>query len=437
MTSDTPDGWHWRRIGDLGRVVTGKTPSTADPTNFGQDYPFITIPDLDGRVWISESQRYLSTRGAQAVKSSLLPANAVMMSCIATVGRCGITTRESITNQQINSVVVRDGTDAKFLYYAFTQLGRQLEAAGGGGSVYTNVSKSRFSDINVLMPPLGEQLAIAAVLSSLDNKIEQNRRTSQALEKLARATFKAWFVDFEPVKAKAAGATSFPGMPPKAFAALPTRLVDSPLGPVPEGWEIKPLSKACRIVSGGTPKRSEAEYWDGDIPWFSVKDAPSEEMPWVYFTDERITEAGLDGSAATLVPVGCTIISARGTVGRLALVGRPMTFNQSCYGLLALDGTSYRHLYLLLREVVSELQQRTHGSVFDTITRQTFDGVHVVSPPTPILGASEEFLTPMFDLLLSLLTESSKLSGLRDYLLPRLLSGSVCVQDQVVRMKST
>ena len=139
--------WTRRKIGSLGRVVTGKTPPTADTANFGGPYPFITIPDLNGRRVIDRAERTLSEKGAETMRSCLLPPGAVMMSCIATVGRCGVTAKPSFTNQQINSVIPTDETDAAFLYYLFTQLGRELESAGGGGSVYTNVSKSRFSEI--------------------------------------------------------------------------------------------------------------------------------------------------------------------------------------------------------------------------------------------------------------------------------------------------
>ncbi len=320
--------------------------------------------------------------------------------------------------------------DSRFLLYAIQSPGvqRQIAWSEGTGSTVSNLRIPHLEALRVSIPPLAEQQAIAAVLGALEDKIEQNRRTSRALEGLARATFKAWFVDFEPVKDKAAGAAGFPGMPPAAFAALPDRLTDSLLGPVPEGWPVRPLSAVCQIVSGGTPKRSIAEFWDGDVPWYSVKDVPPDGMPWVNSTDEQITKAGLDGSAATLVPVGCTIISARGTVGRLALAARPMTFNQSCYGLLPIEGAPYCHLYLLLRQVVAELQQRSHGSVFDTITRQTFDGVSVVRPESALLRQFERAVAPLFDLLLVLLKESSRLAELRDYLLPRLLSGSIRVE---------
>jgi type I restriction enzyme S subunit len=317
--------------------------------------------------------------------------------------------------------------NVRFVEYAFRLLKRRLQQEAMG-SVQDNINLEVLGRLQLPIPSLVEQEAIAAVLGALDDKIEQNRQTGRALEGLARATFKAWFVDFEPVKARAAGAAGFPGMPPAAFTALPDRLTDSPLGPVPEGWAVRPLSAVCQIVSGGTPKRSMAEFWDGDVPWYSLKDTPPDGMPWVASTDEQITKAGLGASAATLVPVGCTIISARGTVGRLALVARPMAFNQSCYGLLPIEGASYRHLYLLLRQVVAELQQRTHGSVFDTITRQTFDGVSVVRPDSALLQQFERAVAPSFDLLLSLLKESSKLAELRNYLLPRLLSGRVRVE---------
>lgn len=181
--------WTARKIGSFGRVVTGKTPSTKEADNFDGPYPFITIPDLDGRVFVGRAERTLSEKGAVSMRNLLLPANAVMMSCIATIGKCGITTKPSFTNQQINSVICHDDVEPRYLYYCFTQLGHALDAAGGGGSVYTNVSKSRFSDIEVEIPSLPEQRAIAGVLGALDDKIELNRRMNETLEALAQAEF--------------------------------------------------------------------------------------------------------------------------------------------------------------------------------------------------------------------------------------------------------
>lgn len=329
-----------------------------------------------------------------------------------------------VTDNAIRANAVNDN-DSRFLFYLLSSLTLNNWRAGSGQPLLNQEILGR---IPTSVPQPAEQRAIAGVLGSLDDKIEQNQRTARALERLTRAIFRAWFVDFEPVKAKAAGATSFPGMPQPVFDALPTRFVDSDIGPVPEGWEVKALSSVCTLVSGGTPKRSESAYWAGDVPWYSVRDAPGDGEIWVINTSERITEDGLANSAARVVPKGCTIISARGTVGTLAMAGTPMAFNQSCYGLLPEDGRSFGHLYLLLQTAVAELRQRTHGSVFDTITRATFDGLLVASPHRNVVTAFEAEVAPLLELLLAILHESSKLAEMRDCLLPKLLSGSVRVE---------
>lgn len=382
----------------------------------------------DDYVFVSEE------KAAEFPRAVARPGD-LIFTCWGTIGQVGLVDgrarfdRYLISNKQMKLSPDPAKADSLFLYYLFKSPDLQAAISSVGiGSSVPGFNLGQLRGLRFPLPPPPEQKAISAILGALDDKIEQNRRTGRALEGLARATFKAWFVDFEPVKAKAAGQTSFPGMPHAAFAALPDGLTDSPIGLVPHGWAVEALSQVCRIVGGGTPKRSEPTYWAGDIPWYSVKDAPPDGMPWVHFTDERISQLGLSESAATLVPVGCTIISARGTVGRLALVARPMVFNQSCYGLLPTDQASYRHLYLLLCDIVGELKQRSHGSVFDTITRQTFDAVDVVRPPQEILAEFENTAAPWFDLLLALSMESHKLSELRDYLLPRLLTGTIGVK---------
>ena len=322
-----------------------------------------------------------------------------------------------------------DEADSLFLYYFWSSpAGTHLLDTIRRQVAVSGITGKDLEQLQIRIPPVEDQRAIAGVLGALDEKIEQNRRTAHSLERLARAIFRAWFVDFEPVEAKAAGAPAFPSMPQPVFDALPTSFVESDIGPVPEGWEVKALSSICTLVGGGTPKRSEAAYWGGDIPWYSVKDAPGDGELWVIRTSERISADGLTDSAARMVPKGSTIISARGTVGKLAMTGVPMAFNQSCYGLLPGDGKSFGHLHLLMQSVVAELRQRTHGSVFDTITRATFDGLLVTSPPAEVVSTFESVVDPLLTLLLASVDESSKLAATRDYLLPKLLSGDVQVE---------
>lgn len=276
------------------------------------------------------------------------------------------------------------------------------------------------------VPPLSEQRAITEVLSALDDKIELNRRMNETLETMARALFRSWFVDFDPVRAKMEGRE--PGLP-KALADLfPDDVVDSELGEIPKGWEVQSFADTVDILGGGTPKTSVAEYWNGDIPWFSVVDAPSDSNVWVIDTEKKVTPKGIENSAARLLPVGTTIISARGTVGRIALVGVPMAMNQSCYGLRGIAGSQGLFNYFATQQLVSTLQQRAHGSVFDTITRDTLEGVRVSVPPVQILHAFEAHISPSLDRIHASVVESRALVALRDTLLPKLVSGELRVK---------
>ena len=140
------------------------------------------------------------------------------------------------------------------------------------------------------------------------------------------------------------------------------------------------LSEIMDIIGGGTPKTSKPEYWNGDIPWLSVKDF-NNDYRYVYETEKTITQAGLDNSSTKLLKRNDSIISARGTVGEMAMVPYPMAFNQSCYGLRAKEGlVDEEYLYYLIKHNVVVLKKNTHGSVFDTITRDTFDGIEVELP---------------------------------------------------------
>ena len=185
------------------------------------------------------------------------------------------------------------------------------------------------------------------------------------------------------------------------------------------------FTETVEILGGGTPKTSVAEYWEGDVAWFSVVDAPSESDVWVVDTEKKITGKGLTNSSAQVLPVGTTIISARGTVGRVALVGVPMAINQSCYGLRSRTSERGYFTYFSTRNLVRELQQRTHGSVFDTITRDTLDGVTVVKVPFEAVEAFEQIVGPLLYYIRVAVLQSNTIVGLRESLLPKLISGKL------------
>ena len=148
-------------------------------------------------------------------------------------------------------------------------------------------------------------------------------------------------------------------------------------------WQIVKLFEICEIISGGTPKTSIAEYWNGNIYWLSVKDFNTNSK-YVYKSEKTITELGLKNSSTNILQEGDIIISARGTVGELAMIPYDMAFNQSCYGLRAKNIIENNFLYYLLKNNINILKKNTHGSVFDTITKNTFDDIEISLPPLEI-----------------------------------------------------
>lgn len=311
--------------------------------------------------------------------------------------------------------------DMRWLYYAIIH--HKLGEIDDGSPIPSTTRAAVYvRDIDV--PPLPEQRAIAATLGALDDKIELNRKMNATLEAMARALFRDWFVDFGPTRAKMAGRA--PYLSPDLWPLFPARLDAEGK---PERWEEKPLTAFFSIIGGGTPKTSNADFWDGPIPWFSVTDTPSAGSVFVTETEKTITEAGLNGSSARLVSKGTTIISARGTVGNLAVAGRDMTFNQSCYGLHGAGPVGDYATYLVAQNMVTQLQAMAHGSVFSTITRQTFESLALPMPSPDILTAFEDAVSSLFDTILANVNESRTLAQTRDLLLPRLMSGELRVTE--------
>lgn len=419
MASD----WVTRKIGSLGRVVTGKTPSTSDTANFDGPYPFITIPDLDGRVAIDRAHRTLSEKGAKIIRSCRLPPGAVMMSCIATVGKCGVTAKPSFTNQQINSVIPTEGTDARFLYYVFTQLGHQLQSAGGGGSVYTNVSKSRFADIEVELPEdVTEQRAIAHILGTLDNKIEINRRMNQTLEAMAQAIFKSWFVDFDPVRAKMEGRKPY-GMDAETAALFPDGFEESELGPVPRGWRVDQLGYIAENRKDGVHPSEIAP----STPYIGLDHIPRRNIALSVWSN-----AGEVGSNKSRFYKGDILF------GKL----RPY-FHK--VGIAAIDGVCSTDIlviapvgdkwfslalgYVSSAEFVNYTDATSTGTKMPRTNWRDMSRYPVVIPSADVLKAYNKIVVSIKNKIDANIHGSRTLAALRDTLLTKLLSGEVRVKE--------
>ena len=261
------------------------------------------------------------------------------------------------------------------------------------GTTVTGIKQRELRKIKLSFPPFSEQQAIAHILGTLDDKIKLNRRQNATLEAMAQATFKDWFVDFGPVRAKMEG-RQLECMSREIADLFPDRLDGEGK---PEGWGWKPLSCFFELLGGGTPKTSVDEYWNGEIPWFSVVDTPSGSDLFVVKTQKNITKYGFENSSVKIVPQNCTIITARGTVGKLALTGVPMTINQSCYAAKASKYIGNFFIYFLLRKSISHLESNAHGSVFSTITRSTFETIYSDYPTESLCITFEESAFPLME----------------------------------------
>jgi restriction endonuclease S subunit len=295
------------------------------------------------------------------------------------------------------------------------------------GTAIMNLTKDSLLNFPIKLPPKQVQVQVAQILGSLDDRINLLRETNLTLGAIAQSLFKSWFVDFDPVRAKQVGKLP-EGMDTQTATLFPDDFEHSELGEIPKGWNISTFRNTIEIIGGGTPKTSIPEYWGGDIPWFSVVDAPHISDVFVVDTDKHITEAGLKCSSTKLLAVGTTIISARGTVGRIALTGCPMTMNQSCYGLQGKAGDQF-YTFFNTNRMVDQLKQRAHGSVFDTITQETFSGILVCYPTIAVVQCFDKFIEPLMLKIRENLLLSNNLGSLRDTLIPRLISGQIRLPD--------
>lgn len=300
----------------------------------------------------------------------------------------------------------KDVVDRRFFYY-------YLKFATGGflgalnGSVMVHITKSSMEKMNIRIPQnLEDQRRIASILSSLDRKIELNNKINSDLEEMAQAIFKNWFVDFEPFK--------------------DGKFVDSELGKIPEGWKVGRLTDIIKLMPGGTPKTSEPLYWDnGTIPFFSPKDVNG---VYCFATEKHITETGLNKCSSNLYPKDTIFITCRGTVGKVCLAACDMAMNQSNYAIRAIDGYSQYYVFFLVKSVVERLIKKSNGAVFSAITSKDFDEEILI----PSQKAVEDFtnvIDGFFRRIFTIGTENSRLSLLRDTLLPRLMSGELEVPE--------
>ncbi|MBI5290527.1 MAG: restriction endonuclease subunit S [Chloroflexi bacterium] len=378
----------WRQI--LLHEVCETNPDKRDSS-----WPHAVIEYIDisavGTGTLIEAPQVLTLDKAPSRAQRLVRPGDTIVSTVRPNRRSFLYLREPVPNTVVSTgfavLRAKQDLDSKFLYYLVAdQVFTDYLTAHADGSAYPAVNANVFSEAELSLPPLPEQRAIAHILGALDDKIELNRRMNRTLEGMARALFKQWFVDG-----------------------------------VEEGWEDGSVLEFDDLLSGGTPRTSEASYWNGDIGWVSAKDVSNAGGAFLLETEKKVTQAGVDDSSTKLLPAKTTIVTARGTVGAHCMLGRAMTMNQTNYGLKAKDGVGDYFVYFMLKHLVEQLRQQSYGTIFDTITTKTFQNTTCVQPPKTIIRKFEDKVTPFMDAVLNNQKISRTLATLRDALLPKLL----------------
>lgn len=400
----------WEKV-KLGDIATCIQPGPFGSQLHNSDYskegtPIIMPKDIVGGAIVHSGLLKVSEEHVKRLSRHQVYEGNLMVARKGDVRKCAyITANENgwMTGSDCLKVVLDESKCyPKFIYYQLRSehIGRWLEKVSIGATM-PSLNTGLLSGIEMLLPPIEIQKQIAGILSVYDDLIENNQKQIKLLEEAAQRLYKEWFVDLR-----------FPGHEN-------TKIVDG----IPEGWSVYPFSSKVDIMSGGTPKTSIPDYYNGKIPFYTPKD--SDGAFFAYKTQINITEGGLKNCNSRLYPPKTVIITARGTVGKTTILAVPMAMNQSCYALKMKENDAPYYLFFALNNEIKALQTMANGGVFNTIIGKTFDSINIQIPKDPLIYGFEKTVRPFMEQIKNKLQANSKIVETRNRLLPKLMSGEV------------
>ncbi len=305
------------------------------------------------------------------------------------------------------------------------------------GAVMPNLNTSIISRLRVPMPPMGVQAAVGQFIACLDDRIDLLRQINATLEAIAQALFKSWFVDFDPVRAKAEGREP-EGMDPATAAIFPSEFEESELGLIPKGWQIDEIGKVGACVGGATPSTKEPRFWDDPVHhWVTPKDLSGLQSPVLIDTERKVSEAGLAKISSGLLPIGTLLLSSRAPIGYLAIAHVPTAINQGFIAMLPGGQLPASYLLFWTKLNMDAIKQKANGSTFMEISKSAFRPIRLVVPPPQVITEFDSICKPMLDRIAENEKKRRHLGGIRDTLLPRLISGKLRLpQDEAVEETS-
>ena len=393
-----------KHISDLGKVITGKTPRTSILENYGGKIPFLTPSDNLSKKFSPTTSKTLTKIGLNEVKNCLLPSKSICVSCIGSdLGKVVLTKKPTVTNQQFNSIVPNEENDADFIYYLMTVVGKHLNYLSKTSTAVPIINKSTFANYEIEIPNIKEQKRIGEILSSLDDKIELNRRINDNLEQQAQALFKSWFVNFEPFKKG--------------------KFIDSELGMIPEGWQVEELGNITNSITEKVGKRTDVKVLSpvntGDL-------LLSEE----YFTKQVYSKTL--AKYIMVAPNDFAYNPARINIGSIGMNTFDFSGCVSPVYVVFRCEKEYHHFFNIFKATKNfkeEVNTRAIGGVRQTLSYKDFSLIKIVYPPKEAVEQFNKIYSHIMTLIKKNVLENKRLHQTRDTLLPKLMSGELKIND--------
>ncbi len=355
-----PSNWDLKSIKDIGEVVTGKTPSTKIQDYFGGEIPFITPADLENtQTYIEQSLRTLTIKGLS--KANLLPPNTVIVTCIGTLGKMGITKVTSATNQQINALIVNgEYFDFRYIFYAILRKFPLVINQLVGKNVVPIINKSSFQTISLPVPPLPEQRKIADILSAVDNAIQATKKVIQKTKRLKKGLMQQLLTK---------------GMP-----GWHSEFKDSTIGMIPKEWMIIRLGDASSLIRGNTPSTQIKDFWNGEHLWATPTDIVPINGKILENTNRKLSQIGWETNKSKVVPANCLLVCTRATIGDLVITKQKVSFNQGITGIIP-EKVETKFLAYFLPLLKRKMKQIASGTTFLELSLRDMKKLIIPIPP--------------------------------------------------------
>lgn len=378
---------------------------------------------------------YVSEETATKLSRSLCLPDDIVFTKKGTLGQIGYVPSDQhpyylLSSNQMRMRVNRKIASPEFVYYYLAQpasIEKIIRDSEHTGVPKINLAYLR--EFPIWLPNLSTQFEIVSILRSLDDRMALLRETNATLEGITQASFKSWFVDFDPVRAKQRGLIP-EGMNEATAALFPQNFEESELGAVPKGWRVLPVGEVVDAVGGATPDTKDASYWEpGEHCWTTPKDLSGLSTPILLKTERKISNKGLAKIGSGLLPAGTLLLSSRAPIGYLALAQVPVAVNQGYIAILPNGRLSPLHMLHWCRQNMEVIKARANGSTFMEISKKAFRPIPCLVPTPDLLSAFDSHAGALFERIIENEKQLASLVEIRDALLPRLISGQLRIAD--------